>query len=296
MRITRFLSTAGVAIAMLMPSMGFTADASIDASATQDASVHTSDFLGTFLQGNNMNGQNTVFDVRAFRSHPCYNAIGGEIDYCLTLLGVTGDFESMIEDSSINRMIVEHTINNRCNGLSETRHAACVEENTALLPQLLTELKTRPNDTLSDEDTDVDAVADATDDDDDDISEDTPQAFAMRRHQRAQSVWSFCKDHSNGQAGCFQGFIRLVNDDTVSLSTIEEMMGASAQGSSGDDDLDNPNDDDADASSNDDNDDDDSSSTRSSRSSSTSTNNSLDDAASDMSAGTSDINSNSSGY
>jgi len=180
-------------------------------------------FLDTFLTGTTATDSslNAAFDVRAFRSHPCFSAVGEEQNYCLGLFGVTSDFESMLEGNQIGKLIVEHALKMRCENLTAEEHAACMERNAAILPQLISQVNIQVS-------TGSVAGSTPTTVDMEDTDEEEFQTVTMSRHTRGQRLWELCKDHEETQAGCYQSFLRFVTDENITEDEMIKVLGVQA--------------------------------------------------------------------
>jgi|GEM_PF-5507774 len=236
----RFLSTIAMG-ALVLPSLAFADGHSSNTSATQtrsssvqaDSSAqHTFSlsFLETFMDVvTSDTGLRTAFDVRQFRSHPCYEAIGNELDYCTDLFGITSDFHSMIQDNTMAKLLVEYTLKNRCSNMSGEDHKRCLDQNAAAGPQIMSQLVKNgfgANGSLVASDEDEDESDENEEDDDTTVN---PVSEPMQRHQRAARVWQLCKDQGRMQAGCYQDHLRFVTDNTLSFSSLERMLSNSAR-------------------------------------------------------------------
>lgn len=201
-------------------------DTSMATSTNANAGI---DFLAPFVDNESSgNGLSTTFDVRAFRSHPCFNAVGEEQEFCLRSLGITSDFEELAGSDLLGQSIVQYTLNQRCQEMTGEDYTDCLADNKTMLPQLMAQFSMDA--TLSQ--SGATTVNDATATDETDIR--------MTRQQRAQRLWELCESHDLGQAGCFQQFIRSLTDDTVAMSEIEALFGKTSAPST------TTNDDDAD--------------------------------------------------
>lgn len=230
MHFIRSLLTIGTMGAILLPTASLALDTGASASANASYAVDATDpdFLNTFVSPVDTDGVlDASFDVRAFTAHPCFNAVGQEQEYCLRLFGIDTDFESMLDRNALGRLIIEHTLEQRCEDLIGSEYVDCQSQNDALLPGILLELDlTGTGTVLSDNDDEFDDTTD-------------PQES---RRTRMERLWELCEGHELSQAGCYQSFIGTINRATI--DEIEELFGEE-NGVNDDRDEDDVNDDDA---------------------------------------------------
>lgn len=222
MNSTRIFLSIGMAGALLFPGVTLALDSETDASAAIPISaadnLRNTDFLNTFIAPTGTAGDlGATFDVQALTAHPCYSAVGAEQEYCLELFGVTSDFSSMIDDRSLDRLIIQEVLDRRCRGLTGGDELACRTRNNALLPDLLLQLELNGTGSVL-SDTDDDAIID-----DDDEPEDEETTLQEDRRMRMTRLWELCEDHELPQAGCYQNFLGTINRAT--LDEIEELFG-----------------------------------------------------------------------
>lgn len=168
-------------------------------------------FLGLFVEPRtNSVGVTATFDIRAFRSHECYNAVGVEHDYCLRALGVSGDFGPMIEDDTLSETAIRSMLDARCNKVRNSQQALCRKENDSLLPQLLA---------------DVHAIGNSADNNEPaDTAQENGASQRMNRRERMVELWDACTSHPLTRAGCYQQFIRVITDESVDMSDVRGLI------------------------------------------------------------------------
>ncbi len=219
-----------IASAALLPAMAFAQTVNSDATTTLPRNTQ---FLSTFIQTiADDTGVHSSFDVRQFRSHPCYTIVGEELDYCLELLGLPSDFQTLIKGNQMAKMFVEFALESRCQTFIGDEQTRCIRENETALNQVLAQME-RSNLTTNTNTTDDDTVG----------SEEEEDAMSIRdqRATRSARVWSLCKSQGDMQAACFQNYGRFIRDLMLPLSSLEHILNRS-----GDDEDADPNDNDDD--------------------------------------------------
>lgn len=182
---------------------------------TDDDNENSSDvnprFLGLFVEPRtNSVGVAATFDIRAFRSHECYNAVGVEHEYCLRALGVSGDFGPMIEDSTLSETAIRSMLDARCDKVRNSQQASCRKENDSLLPQLLA---------------DVHAIGNSADNNEPaDAAQENGKSLRMNRREIMIELWDACINHPLTRAGCYQQFLRVITDDSVDMDEVRGLI------------------------------------------------------------------------
>ena len=208
----------GLLTAVSVPlAMAATDTTALDDSVESDQSMETTadqpevtdlGFMSTFFEGTPESDMTRAFDLTRFRAHPCFVAVGEELDYCLAEFGVRSDFQTLLQDESFARLILQYTLQQYCEGLTGDALQDCARENASFLPQVLSDI---------DEEPDV-----GTDDTTDDSDETNDEGLTSR--QRSQLLWEHCAQADMGQALCYQQFLRAVTDETVDMSEVASVI------------------------------------------------------------------------
>lgn len=166
------LSTLATLSALAFPATGLAQDAEeFIRYFRQNGPVEYTDFATSSPL------RQTDFDMRQYVSHPCFDIVGHEREYCQDMFGQYWDLRALLEDGTLERMLIEHGF--------------------------LGPVETSVIDTAQEE---------AASSDDDEQEEDPVSPWEMRR-DRAERIWAICNGRTDDwrmRAQCFQRNQRLV--------------------------------------------------------------------------------------
>jgi hypothetical protein len=194
MKRTKLLLSISTIATLLSPAAMYAAtsmhEAENDPTLTTQSTMPTDEFLRLFTTpASGDDAEGFIFDQTAFRAHPCFNAVGAEVDYCLQLFGVTTDFSAEVGSDIDTDESTDDTDDDDNADDMEIHEQTVIEHNESV------------------------------------TSEDESGSLRDRVLERSQRLWALCMNDELGQPGCYQNFIRLVTSEDMTLSAIEELFG-----------------------------------------------------------------------
>lgn len=227
----KLFATAAMTVAIgLAPLAGIAPALAADTTTSSNTSTDTSislDLLSLTDFALNPSERTWNAVLQQLHAHPCYRAVNEELDWCRAQYGLSADIESLLQNRSafmdwLTGQIVAIVCNNDESSIGCLSSIQLISEadwwNTGSGTTI--DLTNATNEELFDEVGVLTTRQHAIEI----IQERMDQRNVLSTHERATLLWNACADTDMGQSGCFQTYQRYVNDRSVDLETIRDVI------------------------------------------------------------------------